>query len=186
MGTDLKTKREKNRRPELSKDKYIAKLLGKEVENVPKVDQEMTEPKVEETETGQSSEISETKATEDGKKTWKEKGEDLKQKGEQISAKISKSVEKIRSSKMYKIVNKGVNKVKQLVEKGQEKYEDNQIQIALNKELFEAVAGSHDNWLEWKEGGDQELIEDLIKEGALLKYYSKSGNNAFHEACSKG
>ena len=32
---------------------------------------------------------------------------------------------------MYKIVNKGVNKVKQLVEKGQEKYEDNQIQIAL-------------------------------------------------------
>merc|ERR1712190_695132 len=94
MGTDLKTKREKNRRLELSKDEYIAKLLGKEVENVPKADQEMTEPKVEETETGQSSEISETKATEDGKKTWKEKGEDWKKKGEDISAKISKSVEK--------------------------------------------------------------------------------------------
>jgi len=57
---------------------------------------------------------------------------------------------------------------------------------SLDKALFEAVAGSHDNWLEWTEGGDQELIEELIADGAKLNYYSKAGNNAFHEACSKG
>ena len=55
-----------------------------------------------------------------------------------------------------------------------------------HKALFEAVSGSHDNWLEWTEGGDQELIEELIADGAKLNYYSKAGNNAFHEACSKG
>ena len=57
---------------------------------------------------------------------------------------------------------------------------------SLGKALFEAVAGSHDNWLEWTEGGDQELIEELIADGATLNYYSKAGNNAFHEACGKG
>lgn len=56
----------------------------------------------------------------------------------------------------------------------------------LNKALFESVAGSHDNWLEWTEGGDQDLIEELIADGATLNYYSDTGNNAFHEACSKG
>ena len=55
-----------------------------------------------------------------------------------------------------------------------------------HKALFEAVSGSHDNWLEWTEGGDQELIVELIEDGAKLDYYNKAGNNAFHEACSKG
>ena len=62
----------------------------------------------------------------------------------------------------------------------------NGLSRSLDKALFEAVSGSHDNWLEWTEGGDQELIEELISDGAKLNYYSKAGNNAFHEACSKG
>jgi len=101
--------------------------------------------------------------------------ESTSEKLENIRKKVREKQELVKNHRIYRAIHKA--KVFLL---------GDPVQNQLNKALFEAVAGSHDNWLEWTEGGDQELIEELIADGAKLNYYSKAGNNAFHEACSKG